>query len=63
MADEPEPPSNVDRLLKHLKDDSLAALLVRAHSAVESADPTESMKAILTERLERARERIDGGTA
>lgn len=63
MVDEPDPPSNVDRLLEHLKDESLAARLVRAHGAAEAASPTDSMKAILTERLEQVREEIDGGTA
>ena len=63
MADEPDPPTNIDRLLKHLADDSLAARLVRAHSDGQVGSPTESVKTILAERLERVREEIDGGTA
>jgi hypothetical protein len=31
MSDEGKPQNNYDRLLKHLKDGSLAALLVQAH--------------------------------
>ncbi len=60
MPDEADPIDNVDRLLKHLKDDSLAAQLVRAHRAPQPGDPAASMKAILAERLEQAKETLDG---
>ena len=63
MADEQDAPGNVDRLLTHLADDSLAARLVCAHSDGQAGSPTESVKATLAERLERVREEIDGGTA
>ena len=61
MPDEADPIDNVDRLLKHLKDDSLAARLVRAHRAPQPGDPAASMKAILAERLEQVKETLDGG--
>ena len=61
MPDEADPKDNVDRLLGHLKDDSLAARLVRAHRAPQAGDPAAPMKAILTERLEQVKETLDGG--
>ena len=45
MPDEADPKDNVDRLLEHLKEDSLAARLVRAHRAPQAGDPAASMKA------------------
>lgn len=63
MTDEQDEPGNVDRLLTHLADDSLAARLVRAHGVGQPDSSTESLKAILAERLERVRKEIDGGTA
>lgn len=63
MTDEQDEPGNVDRLLTHLADDSLAARLVRAHGDDQAESPDESLKAILAERLERVREEIGGGTA
>ena len=60
MPDEADPKDNVDRLLEHLKDDSLAARLARAHRAPQAGDPAASMKAILAERLEQVRAKLDG---
>jgi len=59
MSDEAKPQNNYDRLLKHLKDGSLAARLVRAHRAPEAGGPAEAMKAVLRERLAQMREEID----
>ena len=53
MPADPKEPNNIDRLLKHLKDGSLAARLVRAHHSPGTASPRESMAAVLKERLER----------
>lgn len=50
---------NVDRLLKHLKEGSLAARLVQAHRNPGSARPSESMEAVLTDRLEQVRRSLD----
>ena len=61
MPDEADPKDNVDRLLEHLKNDSLAARLVRAHRAPQAGDPAAPMKALLTERLEQVKETLDGG--
>jgi hypothetical protein len=55
--DETKPEENVDRLLKHLKEDSFAARLVHAHRA---PGRTASMMAVLTERLQQVRESLDG---
>ncbi len=60
MPDKTEPMDNVDRLLKRLKDNSLAARLVRAHRTPKTDDPAASMKAILTERVEQIRAKLDG---
>ena len=57
MPDEADPKDNVDRLLEHLKDDSLAARLVRAHRAPQAGDPAASMKAQLTAKQLPARYR------
>lgn len=46
--------TNRDRLLQHLKEDSLAARLVRAQS--NAAD----LKAVLKERLDQVRHDLDG---
>lgn len=50
-------PANVERLLKHLTEGSLAARLVHAHG---TSDRAESMKAALIERLQQVRENLDG---
>lgn len=54
---------NVDLLLKHLKNGSLAARLVNAHRAPDAADPAEAMKAVLKKRLDQVKEKIDDPTA
>lgn len=59
--DEPDTtsePDNVDRLLKHLKTKSLAALVVRAHRG--SSEPEEAVQAVLAVRLQEVRARLDG---
>jgi hypothetical protein len=58
MPDDPATPDNIDRLLRHLPEDSLAADLVRARHAPGGATP-ESMKAVLRERLGQARRAYD----
>ncbi len=58
--DSSKPQGNVERLLKHLKEDSLAARLVHAHGA---ADRKESMTAVLKGRLEQVRKSLDGTEA
>lgn len=63
MHEETKAQDNFDRLLKHLKDRSLAARLVQAHRASEVADPAESMKTVLRERLEQERKNLDGTEA
>lgn len=63
MPDETGPMDNVARLLKHLEGDSLAARLVHAHHTPQkNNDRVASMKAVLTERLERVRAKLDGAT-
>ena len=59
MPADPKEPNNIDRLLKHLKDGSLAARLVRAHHSPGTASPRESMAAVLKERLEQVRNSFD----
>jgi len=59
MPDEVKLQNNYDRLLKHLKDGSLAARLVQAHQTSEAGEAVETMKAVLMERLEQVREKID----
>jgi hypothetical protein len=51
---------NVARLLRHLKDGSLAAQLVQAYRVQDRATRTDSMKEILEGRLEQARKHLDG---
>lgn len=60
MPDETNTEDNVDRLLKHLKKDSLAAQLVQAHNAPDGDDPAAAMKVVLTERLEQVKAKLDG---
>lgn len=62
MADEAGPADNINRLLAQLKDDSLAARLVRAHQAGDEDDPAAPMKAVLAERLAQVRATLDGAT-
>lgn len=51
---------NIDRLLKHLKVDSLATRLVQARKIPNGADPAIAMKAVLTDRLEQVKAKLDG---
>jgi hypothetical protein len=51
--------SNPERLLMRLEDSSLAARLVRAYQNRDQARPSESMKAVLQERIEQARASFD----
>lgn len=63
MPDEPGQPAdqnNIDRLLKHLKVDSLASRLVKAHP--NSDNPTETMQEVLADRLELMKAKLDGTT-
>ena len=60
MPDERTPQDNVQRLVSHLKEGSLASRFVHAHRA---ADPAEAMKAVLIDRLEQVRENLDGTEA
>jgi hypothetical protein len=46
--------------MKYLKDDSLAAQLVRAHRAPDGTAPAEAMKAVLEGRLRQGRKHLDG---
>lgn len=60
MPDEVNDESNIDRLLKHLKDESLASRLIRAHEASDGGEPVASMKAVLTERLDEVKGKLNG---
>jgi hypothetical protein len=59
MPEKAEPKNNYDRLMMHLEDGSLASRLVQAHRDRDIANPAESMKAVLRERLEQVRQSID----
>ena len=59
MSQKSEPDNNCDRLLTHLEDGSLAFRLVRAHRDRDIAEPEESMRIVLRERLQRMRGNID----
>lgn len=55
-APETERQTNVDRLLGHLPEDSLAAALVRAALEVVSGQSSgDAMKAVIQEQLEQAK--------
>jgi hypothetical protein len=60
MSEQPATRDNVARLLKYLKDDSLAAQLVRAHGAPEGTTRADAMKAVLEGRLKQVRKDLDG---
>ena len=47
-----KPKSNVDHLLKHLKADSLAQQLVKAHEGAGGTDQIASARAVLLARLQ-----------
>ena len=59
MPEKSEPMNNSDRLLKYLKDGSLAYNLVQAHRNRETASPMESVNAVIQKRLEQVRKSID----
>ena len=63
MPEESYSPENVERLLTHLDDASLAARLVRARQLPGHTTPQEAMKQVLRERLEKALESLDGSAA
>ena len=54
-----KPKSNADHLLKHLKADSLAQQLVKAHESAGGTDPIESVRAVLLARLQQVRASFD----
>jgi hypothetical protein len=60
MPDESNPMDNIQRLLAHLKDDSLAARLVGAYRDAQGHNPGEGLRAILTARLEQVKAELDG---
>ncbi len=49
-----EPPSNSERLLKHLKEDALSTRLVQAHR--ESGGASTTLKGVVTDRLAQVRQ-------
>jgi hypothetical protein len=51
-----EPPSNSERLLKHLKEDALSTRLVQAHQ-VSGGAPT-TLKDVIKDRLEQVRQSL-----
>lgn len=59
MTEKPDPKTNIGRLLMHLENGSLAYRFVKAGRDRDIGDPTESMKAVLRERLEEVRRDID----
>ena len=59
LSDKAPLPDNVERLLQHLDDESLAHLLVRAHHAECRNGTPEVMKKVLRVRLRRARATLD----
>jgi hypothetical protein len=59
MSPKSKPEKNYDRLLNHLKSNSLAAALVRSYRDHEADGPAEAMKTVLKERLAKVREKID----
>lgn len=59
MANEKVSKSNLDRLLTHLKPDSLEYLLLKAYSQAGILDREARLEAILWQRVQEARNRID----
>jgi hypothetical protein len=51
LATDENPPTNMDRLLSHLKPDSLAAKLVAAYAGATDGDTASAIKKVLSERL------------
>lgn len=61
MTETDEPSRNVERLLGHLKEGSLAARLVRAHRTGAAEHGRRPMEDVLEERLRRTREALSVG--
>ena len=61
MTEKDQPSENVDLLLRHLREGSLAAQLVRAHRAQAAADGSRATEEVLEERLRRIREALNVG--
>ena len=61
MAEAKQPSENVDRLLRHLNEGSLAARLVRAHRVQTAEDGSRTMEEVLEDRLRRIREALSDG--
>lgn len=59
MPDKAEAQDNVIRLLQHLTDGSLAALLVQAHHLYDAASSRGASKAVLNARLDQVREQLN----
>ena len=62
MSDEKDSMDNINRLLEHLDNGSLAARLVREYLEGQQHDPASGVKAALVERLEQIRKKLDGPT-
>jgi hypothetical protein len=62
MSAKTDPKDNVDRLLSHLRDDSLAAQLVRAYRSRQPGGPEAFIKTVLMERLAQERAKLNGAT-
>ena len=61
MTENDQPSENVDRLLRHLREGSLAAQLVGAHGAQAADDGSRALEEVLEERLRRIREALHVG--
>jgi hypothetical protein len=53
------PPSNLERLQAHLKQDSLAERLVAAGIAAGNAAPQPALRKVITDRLEEIKRKHD----
>jgi hypothetical protein len=60
MAEQDKSNDNVERLLAHLKDGSLAKRLVQAHG---EQDRARALMRVITNGLEEVRKRLDGSKA
>lgn len=47
----PNPPTNIDRLLTHLKPDSFATRLVTAYAKADDVNREKAIKDVLNDRL------------
>ena len=61
MTEENQPSENIDRLLRHLNEGSLAARLVRARRDRTAEDGSRAMEEVLDDRLRRTREALSDG--